>query len=59
MLTIVALKRETAATSRIRVVQELNRSPSRGSAALHKSDVAKVDPKRDFCNKALAVGTIL
>ena len=32
-----ALGRETAATSRIQVAQELNRSSSRGSAVLHKS----------------------
>ncbi|PSP43337.1 potassium channel protein [Halobacteriales archaeon QH_6_64_20] len=37
MLTMNALCRETGATSRIQLTQELNRSSSRGSAVLHKS----------------------
>ena len=37
MLTMDALRRETTATSRIQLTQELNRSSSRGSAVLHKS----------------------
>ena len=37
-----ALWRETTATSRIQLTQELNRSSSRGSAVLHKSDVPKL-----------------
>ena len=42
MLTMNALCRETGATSRIQLTQELNRSSSRGSAVLHKSDVPKL-----------------
>ena len=37
MLTMDALWRETAATSRIQVIQELNRSSSRGFAVLQKA----------------------
>ena len=37
MLTMDASWRETTATSRIQVIQELSRSSSRGSAVLHKS----------------------
>ena len=37
MLTMDAPWRETTATSRIQVIQELSRSSSRGSAVLHKS----------------------
>ena len=61
MLTMDALWRETAATSRIQVTQELNRSSSRGSAVLHKS----VDPRhlahvfRDRCLAALRDGDFL